>query len=807
MSSDPEFPEILRALSVPEPPTRATLSRRRFLAGTALGAAGLLAAPALLRSSEEREAWAAPPIGPTDGILVLVMLAGGNDVLNTVVKVGDPTYVAARPTIALKAEEVHPLSGGLGLHPSLSFLAGEFAAERLAIVPAAGYTPPNLSHFSSTKLWFTGTGSETGATGWLGRWLDGLPGNGDVFRAVTMGSTIPLSLVGAQRRATGLGLSALDRGLGADAQALASYVTVGRFAEGRTAGLTSAVTKAFKSVNDVTTASAPLYAAPTAGSSISRQLTIAARLLNADLGVRVVNTVYGGFDTHVNQFADHGARLKELDDALAGFFQLLHPRFLDRVTVAVFSEFGRTVGENGSFGTDHGAAGAMFVLGHNVDGGVYGAHPLDTGRDAHGRMKMDVDFRSVWSNVLERWLAADAQAVLGHRYPALELFRRGPGTPEPVRMRPAYESSTPIRVHDSRDGAGPLAPGESRVLTLAGARGVPAGVTAVSLNVTVASATAPGHLTVYPGGRERPATSNLNFRPGAVVPNAVILPVGPAGDVVLGNSDGATNVVVDVLGWFVPEPVRPEAVGFAPVTPVRVCDSRDGVGLRRALGPRESAALRVAGTAGVPAGADSVVLNVTVTDTTAPGFLTVWDAGSPRPLASSLNWQRGDTVPNLVIAPVGTDGEILIYNSAGNTQVVVDVFGYFAEGRTATFTVAGPRRIADTRVGLGMRGGRVRAGDVVDLPIAGVGGVPAGAANAVVMNVTAVDPTAASFVTAWPAGSRRPWVSNLNLVPGRTSANLVVVALSDSGSVSLLNSAGSTDLVIDLLGWFGQAPG
>jgi hypothetical protein len=160
-----------------------------------------------------------------------------------------------------------------------------------------------------------------------------------------------------------------------------------------------------------------------------------------------------------------------------------------------------------------------------------------------------------------------------------------------------------------------------------------------------------------------------------------------------------------------------------------------------------------------------------------------------------------------VIAPVGTDGEILIYNSAGNTQVVVDVFGYFAEGRTATFTVAGPRRIADTRVGLGMRGGRVRAGDVVDLPIAGVGGVPAGAANAVVMNVTAVDPTAASFVTAWPAGSRRPWVSNLNLVPGRTSANLVVVALSDSGSVSLLNSAGSTDLVIDLLGWFGQAPG
>ncbi len=259
-------------------------------------------------------------------------------------------------------------------------------------------------------------------------------------------------------------------------------------------------------------------------------------------------------------------------------------------------------------------------------------------------------------------------------------------------------------------------------------------------------------------------------------------------------------------------PVTPGRGQYHPLSPVRTMDTRDGTGgvpVAR-LGANGSMNAQITGQGGVPStGVAAVVLNVTVTNPTAGSYLTVWPTGIPRPLASNLNFVAGQTVPNLVEVAVGVNGQVSIYNAFGTTDVIFDVAGYVA---TPT-AVAGPDglnnpvvpfRILDTRTGTGAPQAPVGPNQTITVQVTGVtsSNVPATGVAAVVLNVTVTNPTAASYLTVFPAGGARPVVSNLNFVAGKTVPNRVIVKVGTGGQVSIYNAAGSVDVLADIGGWF-----
>jgi hypothetical protein len=238
-----------------------------------------------------------------------------------------------------------------------------------------------------------------------------------------------------------------------------------------------------------------------------------------------------------------------------------------------------------------------------------------------------------------------------------------------------FTAVTPGRLLDTRLGAGlPVPGGESINLTVTGSHGVPAaGVTGVALNVTVDQPTGPGFLTVWPTGEPRPLASSHNFVPGLTVANLVLAKVGSGNQVSIFNSFGATHVVVDVVGYFSAQGGR-----FVPVTPARVVDSRFGIGagVSGPIGQGQNIALAVGGVAPVPSGATAAIVNVTSVDSTAPSFITVWPTGAAMPTASTLNPRPGVPVPNLAYLKLGSGGRLSLFNNTGDTQYIVDVFGY-----------------------------------------------------------------------------------------------------------------------------------
>jgi hypothetical protein len=260
----------------------------------------------------------------------------------------------------------------------------------------------------------------------------------------------------------------------------------------------------------------------------------------------------------------------------------------------------------------------------------------------------------------------------------------------------------------------------------------------------------------------------------------------------------------------------PSAIGgygtFYPLAPSRILDTRIGLGAPQGkVGAGKSINVTVNGRGGIPAtGVAAVVLNVTVTGPTAPSFVTVWPAGQARPTASNINFSKAQTVPNLVTVKVGSGGKVSLYNSAGSTDLIADVAGYYGDGTApagSTFVPLSPARLLDTR----STGGPIGAGATRNLAIAGATGVPVpSSATAVVLNVTVTGPTGPSYVTVWPAGQTRPTASNLNFTKGQTVPNLVTVQVGSAGRVSFFNNAGSVQVIVDVAGYFtaiGDASG
>ncbi|MET9962549.1 N-acetylmuramoyl-L-alanine amidase [Streptomyces sp. NPDC006326] len=363
---------------------------------------------------------------------------------------------------------------------------------------------------------------------------------------------------------------------------------------------------------------------------------------------------------------------------------------------------------------------------------------------------------------------------------------------------------TPKRLMDTRAGLGvPQAKvGAGGVVTLpvAGTNGIPAtGVTAVVLNVTATNPTQPSFVSVYPSGTTRSSASNLNFTPGQTIPNLVVVPVVD-GKVSFFNNQGTVDLIADITGYFTS---AGEGATHTNIGPKRLMDTRAGLGVPQAkVGAGGVVTLPVAGTNGIPAtGVTAVVLNVTATNPTEPSFVSVYPSGTTRSSASNLNFTPGQTIPNLVVVPV-VDGKVSFFNNQGTVDLIADITGYFTSaGDGATHTNIGPKRLMDTRAGLGVPQAKVGAGGVVTLPVAGTNGIPATGVTAVVLNVTATNPTQPSFVSVYPSGTTRSSASNLNFTPGQTIPNLVVVPVVD-GKVSFFNNQGTVDLIADITGYF-----
>ncbi len=199
-------------------------------------------------------------------------------------------------------------------------------------------------------------------------------------------------------------------------------------------------------------------------------------------------------------------------------------------------------------------------------------------------------------------------------------------------------------------------------------------------------------------------------------------------------------------------------------------------------------------------------MNVTVTGTTSGGFMTVWPSNKARPNSSNINWSAGMTVPNLVYTPLSPDGSASFYNSTGNTHVLVDVVGWFSYDGPLVYHPLTPKRLVDTRSGLGGMGSTrlgpatTRAADLTG----GTTTVPEGAA-AVIVNTTVTQTSSGGFLTVWPAGTARPTASNLNWTTGRTVPNLVSTKVGSGGLVSVFNAAGLTHVLMDVNGWYGTS--
>jgi hypothetical protein len=207
----------------------------------------------------------------------------------------------------------------------------------------------------------------------------------------------------------------------------------------------------------------------------------------------------------------------------------------------------------------------------------------------------------------------------------------------------------------------------------------------------------------------------------------------------------------------------------------------------------------------IPAsGVTAAVLNVTAVAPSSASFLTVYPSDVPKPLASNLNFPPGVNIPNLVVVKVGSDGNVIVYNDQGDVDVIFDVVGWY--GQTgANFAPLPPHRILDTRDGTGGTAVRIGAGEARPIKVTGVGGVPGSLVSAVVINTTAVAPSAGSFLTIYPSDVTSPVASNLNFGPGQIIPNLVFVKVGSDGNVVLYNDQGTVDVIFDVVGWYTSA--
>jgi len=406
-------------------------TRREFIKAT-LGASTVWSLSAAVPELLVRSAAAAPASDDRDTVLVVVQLSGGNDGLNTLVPYEDDEYARNRSTLRLPTDKLHKIDSSLAFHPRMGAFARLYKEGYLGVVQGVGYPNQNRNHDEAMRIWHTAEPQQPDCrTGWLGRVAD---------RACEAnGANLPVAFVGPIARPFALNAERAVVPTIRSADDLVSRTLPGdsnvpSLGSGG-AGLLPAggdnhlLDYVRESTREAHAASRQVEAAVSASSGNYPQLPLAgelrtvAQLIRADLGIRVFFTELGGggiggFDNHANQMGNHCAMLDQLSESVAAFVDdLRREKLADRVLLMTFSEFGRTVAENGRRGTGHGAAGPVFLAGGRIKGGLFGSHPSLTDLD-NGAMKPEADFRQLYATMLDGWLGLDSRAVLtGPREP------------------------------------------------------------------------------------------------------------------------------------------------------------------------------------------------------------------------------------------------------------------------------------------------------------------------------------------------------------------------------------------------------
>jgi uncharacterized protein (DUF1501 family) len=408
------------------------ITRREFVRGGVSAFTLSFAAPAFLADLARAQ-------GSSRRNLVVLYLSGGNDALSTLIPYNDPQYYARRPTIAIPASQVLQIGTDrsgipLGLNPRLTGLHSIFNSGRLAIVQRTGYPNSSRSHFEGTDIWSTADPRSPQGTGWLGRYLDMMPGPIDPLTAWTTTRETPRTLlartVGVPAIPSVQGYAFASPNTGVEAQfaresatRIASHVPVDR---PHLAFVNSTAQAAFATLDRIAQVStyAPSVVYPNNG--LAQALRAVAGGMVRGLGTKVFWVQTGGYDTHAGQNPNQANGsytnlMATLNDSLFAFYtDLQNQGLLNDTLVLQFSEFGRRITENGSQGTDHGAAGSMMLMGGGVKGGIYGTAPNlriapdnPTLENNSGDVRHETDFRSVYARVIDGWLGGDSVAVLG----------------------------------------------------------------------------------------------------------------------------------------------------------------------------------------------------------------------------------------------------------------------------------------------------------------------------------------------------------------------------------------------------------
>ncbi|HEX4929985.1 MAG TPA: DUF1501 domain-containing protein [Gaiellaceae bacterium] len=414
-------------------PAGTGLDRRSFLARSAGLALAVYGGSALLPRAFEEGIAAAAAAGP-QRVLVSVFLDGGADSLSMLFPNGDPLYRKLRPKLSLPASAGVPFAEDDRLlwHPSLAGLATLHQEGKVSVMPGIGYTGPDQSHFTSRHFWEVGATSEQLRTGWLGRYLDKVGSPDNPLQGLSLASRLQPALATAR-----MPVASIDgpdrygfwtRNVWGDVETrmLEAIGSLGAIPTGGDAALAQATSVARQAARlreqllpFTPKGDAPGFTSPVAypkgeDDDFPRRLAGLAAMLGAGLPVRVVAlTAPGMYDTHDDQPLELANGLKLTAESLLAFQRDLEARGLaDRVLVHVWSEFGRRAKENGSNGTDHGAAGAGFLVGSRVGGTMIGEFPGLAKLDEQGNLRATSDFRGLYCGLLEQWLGADPETII-----------------------------------------------------------------------------------------------------------------------------------------------------------------------------------------------------------------------------------------------------------------------------------------------------------------------------------------------------------------------------------------------------------
>ncbi len=375
--------------------------------------------------------------GADRNILAVLSLTGGNDFLNTVVPFTNPLYRDNRPNVGISEEDVLPINDCLGFHPAMAPMKRIWDQGKMAIVLGVGYPNPNRSHFRSMDIWHTCEPDKIGTEGWLGRTIQALdPNTENVLTGVNFGRGLPRALIkdGVPVASVGsLETYGLLNGIEGERQRDRALEVFDRMYS-KAIGTSAVVSYIRRTGYDAMKGADVLGTAPALYSSsaeysdsvVGQYLRNFAQVYLAGFGSRVLYTgaPYNSFDTHANQPGIHSALWQDISRNVETFLDdLKEHEAADEVVLLMFSEFGRRAHDNGS-GTDHGTGGVAFVIGANVTGGIYGEYPSldDNELEDGGDLLHNVDFRSVYSTVIERWLGLDPIPILGGNFEPLEIL-------------------------------------------------------------------------------------------------------------------------------------------------------------------------------------------------------------------------------------------------------------------------------------------------------------------------------------------------------------------------------------------------